>query len=98
MFLVLIADSNADARPRYFDNFNETYEAQGANMDELSKFRCGVCHINPRGRGKRTPYGEDFRSNRRSLAAIEAIDSDKDGIVNLEEILNGTNPGDANSK
>lgn len=87
---------SAEARPKYLERFYETYSTQG-NIAELEKFQCGVCHVNPRGRGTRTDYGNDFRGARRDFTSIENIDSDGDGVNNIDEIIAGTNPGDANS-
>ncbi|MDB2447267.1 hypothetical protein N9W79_01440 [bacterium] len=98
LFISLLSVQESDARPKYFSNFNKLYQTKSENFDKLNKFKCGICHINPRGRGTRTPYGEDFRANRRDLLKIEALDSDKDGISNLNELIAGTNPGDSNSK
>lgn len=94
---VILLPAVAEARARYLSNFNAFYEEKGAPMDMLSEFRCGICHVNPRGRGTRTDYGNDFRSAGRDFAAVESVDSDGDDISNLEEILAGTNPGDASS-
>lgn len=87
----------AEARPKYFEKFYENY-SDLESLDSLRNFKCGICHINPQGRGTRTDYGNDFRSARRDFSKIEALDSDGDGISNLDEIIAGTNPGDSNSK
>ena len=96
LFALIAMSLPADARPKYLEAFQDTYSETG-NLEELSKFKCGVCHINPRGRGTRTDYGNDFRSARRDFSKIETLDSDGDGITNLDEIIAGTNPGDASS-
>lgn len=92
----------AEARPGYLSDFLDHHGALGAPTDQLREFRCGVCHINPRGRGPLTPYGiavsevigEDSSID---FAALYFTDSDQDGNVNLGEILSGKNPGDVES-
>ena len=49
------------------------------------------------------PYGMDFEKNLKNgtsaaLSIIEPLDSDKDGISNINEINNGTFPGDTKDK
>jgi len=52
--------------------------------------------------GKLNPYGVDFAKQRTrdaaAFKAIERLDSDKDGVSNLDEIKAGTLPGDPASK
>ena len=61
---------------------------------------CTVCH--PQGDFKSlNEYGKDYNDAGRSVEAVKAIDamdSDKDGVINAQEINAGTNPGDAASK
>lgn len=87
----------AEARRAYMQNFNTTYSEKGAPMEELGKFSCGACHVRATGGGARNAYGVDFRNAGRSFADIELVDSDGDGINNIDEILAGTNPGDEES-
>ena len=61
--------------------------------------RCELCHV--RGGGsRRNQYGMDWKKRGETIQAftdIELKDSDGDGISNKEEILAGSNPGDAKS-
>lgn len=53
---------------------------------------CEICH--PGGNTNRlNAYGRDY--DRRGLAAIEQLDSDGDGVINIDEINALTFPGDA---
>lgn len=61
--------------------------------------RCSNCHVNSRGGGRRTPFGQDVRGvvNSGSCsqfweAELAALDSDGDGRTNGEELLD---PGGA---
>ena len=69
----------------YQDDFNANYGTQGTRLDS-----CGLCHYNFAGGGPRTLYGEDYRNNNYSAAAIGAIDSDGDGVSNDAESALGT--------
>ncbi len=54
---------------------------------------CIICHSSGFGLN---PYGNDYKENNQSFAAIESMDSDGDGRTNGEEInLDCTMPGDA---
>ncbi|MDB9822596.1 hypothetical protein OAC89_02740 [Deltaproteobacteria bacterium] len=71
--------------------------------DRGKNFGCGTCHINPRGGGKLTSFGSDYR--RIGLKAgdiytedLGALDSDGDGVTNDQEYSSGTHPGDPESK
>lgn len=71
-----------------------------AEADDLDKFSatypnsslsgCKVCHTK---RPALNAFGEDYKLAGRDFAAIEGLDSDKDGVSNLDEINNGTAPG-----
>jgi hypothetical protein len=61
--------------------------------------RCELCHSNGGGT-ERNGFGKAWQKAGESLEAfkaIEAADSDGDGIKNLDEIKGGSNPGDARS-
>ena len=55
-----------------------------------------------KGEGDVNAYGNDLDGDEKGrqvqLAKIEKLDSDKDGVSNLDEIKKGTNPGDPASK
>lgn len=80
------------ARPSYLSTFESTYPAAaGSRIDA-----CNLCHKSPEGGDARNPYGLSFASSGRKFAAIENIDSDKDGYTNIQEIRSLTFPGDVN--
>ena len=61
---------------------------------------CTVCH--PQGNFKDlNEYGKAYLNAGRSVESVKAIDasdSDGDGVTNADEIKAGTNPGDATTK
>lgn len=61
--------------------------------------RCELCH-GYGGGTERNAYAKDWQKRgetRAGLRAIEPLDSDADGASNKEEIVRGSNPGDARS-
>jgi hypothetical protein len=70
-----------------------------------SKIKCGSCHTKAmpkKGEADVNAYGKDLTATKKEakydFAKIEKLDSDKDGVSNLDEIKKGTNPGDPASK
>ena len=93
----LLTTPAAWAIDQYLNDFNGLYGTTGSVLDS-----CLVCHVTPTG-GARNVYGNDFATAKLSndpagvqaaLAAIEPDDSDLDTIINIDEILAGTFPGD----
>jgi hypothetical protein len=84
----------------YSKVFNDTYKVKADSA--LSKAACAVCHVSAKG-GKLNPYGLDIQVKMKEaktkkitkeiLAKVEALDSDKDGVKNIDEIKKGTFPG-----
>jgi hypothetical protein len=79
----------AYASSTYMNNFNTTYKSSAMVGN------CSVCHTSI---PSLNPYGSDFQKNSHNLSAIENLDSDADGSLNITEINLGTNPGDPGSK
>lgn len=91
------------ATPKHMVTFNRTYSP--AKESAVAKAKCAVCHV----KGKELNlYGKDLQKVMREkgtkdvsaeiLKAVENLDSDKDGAVNLNELRAGTLPADAKSK
>ena len=92
------------ALPTFFKDFQTTYSIKkGSALDNAS---CTVCHIGKS--PKLNPYGEDLKKlmgaeKVKKLSAeihkkAEGLDSDKDGVKNIDEIKADTLPGDPKSK
>ena len=91
----------AIASPAFLGTFMSTYKVKGTST--IGKAKCAVCHT----KGKELDaYGEDLkkvlggakRLTPDMLAKVEALDSDKDGVKNGDEIKKDTLPGDPKSK
>jgi hypothetical protein len=87
--------------------FRTAYGPYVKDGSDLAKaMPCLVCHDKmPATRTGLNPYGVDIGKaaagkaiDAKVLAAVEKIDSDKDGFSNIDEIKAGTRPGDPNSK
>ncbi|MEN9809846.1 MAG: hypothetical protein RLZZ488_1413 [Pseudomonadota bacterium] len=98
----VLLSNNAFAFRQFLGQFTEHYDANSISTQNLTDEQsCGLCHVRAGGGGRRTPYGEDFKSvglnEGKGFPGIEFLDSDKDGFVNLEEIFLQTAPGKAES-
>ncbi|MGB7970518.1 MAG: choice-of-anchor U domain-containing protein [Candidatus Deferrimicrobiaceae bacterium] len=89
--VVLAVGGTAYAVSGYLNTFNSTYGTAGTRLDT-----CVLCHPSGTG-GARNSFGSDFASGGHNFnAALEALDSDGDGILNGAEIAALTFPGDPN--
>lgn len=82
--LAIMAPVAALAEPDDLDKFQATYPNSSLSS-------CKVCHTK---RPALNAFGEDYKLAGREFAPVEGLDSDKDGISNLDEINNGTAPGE----
>jgi len=89
-----VASRPAQSTPELQSQFNAKYDMRGSKLDS-----CMTCHTKQAG-GKENlnPYGTDLGAAAGDFAAIEAKDSDGDGVTNIDEIKKETFPGDPNDK
>lgn len=93
----------AFALPPMLKTFETTYKP--AKNGKLDKARCVICHTAP-GKTALNPYGKDLKDELKgsktltaeALKAVEAKDSDGDGVANGAEIKGDSLPGDKASK
>ncbi|MCC6547282.1 hypothetical protein IT570_08955 [Candidatus Sumerlaeota bacterium] len=83
----------ATARPEYYDNFAARYPTTSL----LNNYGCNICHKDRELYDCRNPYGADVSLNgggtNAGLEATESLDSDGDGVSNIDEIDADTAPG-----
>jgi len=95
--IVLVAFGMATAAPALATSgFRDAFAARYTNSQTQVKAGCNTCHGGSS--GNLNAYGRDLRqssagSRELRLAAIEGVDSDKEGSSNLIEINAGTQPG-----
>jgi hypothetical protein len=102
---VLLMSVAVWAMSPYLKVFTDTYNIKKETT--LGGAGCSICHTT-KGGGKLNPYGLDIdkavKADKGSggvtkaiLTSVEALDSDKDGKSNIDEIKADTLPGDPKS-
>ena len=95
---LFVAAASVWAKPPYLNELATSYP----DSQVLNTTKCNTCHNN----GKPlNAYGKDYVElvKRSDLERTEAfrqlgeLDSDEDGVSNLVEMINGTNPGKADA-
>lgn len=83
----------------------DAQKQMGAAYPDAPKAKCGTCHTKAmpkKGDADVNAYGKALGATKKDekydFAKIEKLDSDGDGVSNLDEIKKGTNPGDPASK
>jgi hypothetical protein len=86
----------------------DAQKQMGAAYPDAPKAKCGTCHTKAmpkKGEADVNAYGKALGATKKDpkvakydFAKIEKLDSDGDGVSNLDEIKKGTNPGDPASK
>ena len=76
-------------------NFQSEFLAQYPHARGTKLDSCQTCHTQG---SELNSYGRDFAALGHSIQGAEWLDSDRDGFVNRTEILQGTQPGDANNR
>lgn len=79
----------ATAQPRYVRSLTTKYP----HVAKTKLADCRTCHTEQA--GVLNPYGKALRDSTLRFAAVEKLDSDRDGATNLKEIQALTFPGDA---
>ena len=97
LFLIALLTSLSIAYPNYLQNFNVRYGTATSLLDN-----CGVCH--GASTSQLNPYGQSFADSLvthpnvdSALVYIEQLDSDEDGVININEIMARSLPGDPDS-
>ena len=100
---LMLLTSAAIALPPMLKVFETNYKP--VKNGKLVKARCAVCHtamgktaLNAYGKDLKAQIGETKTVTADNLKAIEAKDSDGDGVSNIDEIKADSLPGDAKSK
>ena len=94
----------AVAKPADMMSFKQVYAPKEGSA--LGNANCLTCHTKmPPSKTELNPYGTDGQKaaagkpmDEKILRSIEKLDSDKDGVSNIDEIKAGTLPGDPKSK
>lgn len=91
---ILLVGFPSHAKKHYFNSLKSYY----SEFPEVKKRKCQNCHSKTS--LKLNDYGQDFGSIqsdfqniKEAFAELEMVDSDEDGVVNLEELGQGTHPG-----
>lgn len=100
MIIILTAIASAAvAKGAFMQAFQENYKIEKGST--IQKASCKLCHSTGT---KLNPYGTDIKKAKDDaksktvtpdiLKSVEALDSDGDGVTNIDEIKADTLPGD----
>lgn len=94
LILTLILSSTASAKMASLKLFKKEYPNSG-NLNF-----CVLCHMSEDvgDDSALNSFGEAFKAAGKQFKPIESLDSDADGVSNINEITQQTFPGDATSK
>jgi len=105
VFALISTVSTSWAFPGFLKIFKETYSVSADST--LGKANCAICHTSSNKGDAMNPYGADLKKVLQAkhtmkmtpeiLASIESLDSDQDGVANIDEIKADTLPGNPNS-
>lgn len=102
--IILLAVTALFASAFALGNFAPVFTAKYkvGKDSKLAKAACGVCHASAKG-GKLNPYGEDLKAALKAagtkkltaeiLEKVEKLDSNKNGVKNIDEIKKDMLPG-----
>ena len=96
--IVMVALSVPPRSVQAFSSFQTDFASQYPGVSGSRLDSCILCHVNGPSAGPRNAYGAAYANNGHSFTAIEGMDSDGDGVSNLDEIKALTFPGDASDR
>ncbi len=106
MGAALVLGTAVLAMPAMKTAFTDLYKPKAEGV--IAKANCLLCHVSMTSLKKLDPYGAAMQTEMKKaktkkltadiLKKIETLDSDKDGVKNIDEIKADTLPGDPKSK
>jgi hypothetical protein len=96
LVLTAAAINTANAKDKYTIDFNAYYGTDGTNGG-TTMGSCMTCHVDLYGNGGINSYGTQWKAYGHNFAAVESLDADGDGFLNIDEIITDTWPGDPGS-
>jgi uncharacterized membrane protein len=101
---LMATTASAFSESEFLDLFAKKYSI--ADNSQLAEKSCGICHVSDEDFSM-NPYGREIKKDMAAvgaktlteaiLAKVEPLDSDGDGVPNLDEIRANTFPGDPKS-
>jgi hypothetical protein len=91
--LLVVVAASASALPFYYNQFTNRYSQSTLPVGYTQGYSCSICHVSIGGGGVRNPYGQAFAAADFWLPDVENLDSDGDGVLNIDEINASMPPG-----
>jgi len=90
--LALVLAASVMAKPQFKSKFVKQYNLRGSNLANCKACHTSVPKLNDFGMDLEVALGDGLKINA-ALTSIEGLDSDGDGVSNIDEITAGTKPG-----